>query len=106
MPKRSAFKNANGSEFAKKYDNIVTVCNIDSNAKRIAAAAGVLERAGGYRDYGCALQANIRLFDTTPREYMNTLREFGQHNVMVYGDYRNDLIELSEMLRMKPVVMV
>lgn len=92
-------------EFAKKYDNVVTICNIDSNAKRIAAAAGVLERASGYRDYGCALRANIRLFDTTPREYMNTLADFGQHNVMVYGDYRNDLIKLSEMLHMKPVVM-
>ncbi len=37
---------------------------------------------------------------------MNTLADFGQHTVMVYGDLRNDLKDLAKMLRMEPVIMI
>ena len=92
--------------FAENSERTATLVNTDPLAKKIMAAKGYVEKCIGFTDgdergstIGCSLQAHLKMDD--PRKLIHVSADYGTHVAMCYGDYREDIREVSAMLGME-----
>jgi L-fucose isomerase-like protein len=83
-------------DFSRDTGQPVTLARFDPAAKRLLIARGEITGGDGVSTLGCSLGVAIRVNDAV--ELFHQEAEFGHHLAMVYGDYVEDLRELSRLM--------
>ena len=86
-------------ELDKVGEKTATFARIDPTAKKILIAKGEVVGCEGFRKPGCALVAVLRVPDA--RELLRRRVDYGFHFAMVYGDYAQQMADLSRLLRLE-----
>jgi len=83
-----------------KADQKVTICRLSGDLKNMLITCGIIvDSAEMEDDKYCRVKAKVKI--KNPREFIH--KTSGNHHVMVYGDYREQLLKLNEILGTKTI---
>jgi L-fucose isomerase-like protein len=78
-----------------KKDQEVTICRLSGDLKKMLIASGIIvDSVEMDDDTYCRVKAKVKV--KNPKEFIH--KTTGNHHVMVYGDYREQLRKLNEIL--------
>jgi L-fucose isomerase-like protein len=78
-----------------KTDQEVTICRLSGDLKNMLIASGIIvDSVDMNDDIYCRVKAKVKI--KNPKEFIH--KTTGNHHVMVYGDYREQLRKLNEIL--------
>jgi L-fucose isomerase-like protein len=78
-----------------KTDQEVTICRLSGDLKNMLIASGIIvDSVEMDDDIYCRVKAKVKI--KNPKEFIH--KTTGNHHVMVYGDYREQLRKLNEIL--------
>jgi len=83
-------------DFSRDVGQPVTLARFDPRARRLLVAGGEIVGGDGVDKIGCSLKARIKVDDVV--ELFHQEADFGHHLAMVYGNYVDDLQELSRLM--------
>ena len=90
-------------DFTNNTEKSVTVARVDPSAKKILVLSGELVGAGGWDkdSLGCSVEAVIKPPNGRTDEFMKKRIDYGNHLPWVYGDYKDEIQKLGEMLNLE-----
>lgn len=88
--------------FDDDQGRLLTMCRFSPDGEKMLIAQGEAISGDGYAVPNCAQILYFRVKDID--HFFETQTSFGNHLVMVYGDYKQQLIDLAKSLDVEPVV--
>ena len=89
-------------DFDDDQGTIMTLCRFSPDGEKLMIAKGEVISGDGYELPNCTETVYFRIKDVD--EFFKAQTSFGLHMVMVYGDYKQQLIDLAESMNVEPVV--
>ena len=89
-------------DFDQDAGQKITMCRFSPDAERMFIGSGEIIMGGGYEGNNCSQLVYYKVKDQANTWKAQCLA--GNHVVLVYGDYVQDLIDLAESLGVEPVV--
>jgi len=83
-------------DFSRDNGETVTMARFDPKAERLLIIKGEIVGCGGFDEVGCKLRAHIKVSNIV--DLFHKEADFGHHLAMVYGDYTNEIKELSKIM--------
>ena len=80
----------------------ITMMRYSPDGSKMFIAQGECICGDGYNVPNCAQIIYFRVEDAD--DFFEKQCDFGNHLVMVYGDYKKELIDLAKLLKIEPVV--
>ena len=89
-------------DFDDDQGKTVTLCRFSPDGEKLMIAQAEVISGDGYRVPNCAEVVYFRVRDVD--EFFDAQTNVGLHMVMVYGDYKQQLIDLSKLMGVEPLV--
>ena len=89
-------------DFSRDKGREVTLARSDPSATKLLAAKGEIVKGGRLDGGGCSLSVSIKVHDVV--DLVHKQADFGHHLAMVYGDYIQQLEELSKIMGFEVVL--
>jgi L-fucose isomerase-like protein len=84
-------------DFNQDREEVVTLGRFDPTGAKMLVTKGKITGGEGLEGIGCAQGVHIQIADG--KALMRELGDFGHHLAMVFGDYVDDIRDLSEVMR-------
>lgn len=89
-------------DFDDDQGRLLTMCRFSPDGEKLMIAQGEVISGDGYDVPNCAQIVYFRVRNAD--EMFQTQSSFGLHMVMVYGDYKKQLVDLARSMNVEPVV--
>jgi hypothetical protein len=89
-------------DFDDDQGKTMTLCRFSPDGEKLMIAQAEVISGDGYRVPNCAEVVYFRVRDVD--EFFDAQTNVGLHMVMVYGDYKQQLIDLSKLMGVEPLV--
>ena len=89
-------------DFDDDQGRLMTLCRFSPDGEKLLVAQAEVVCGDGYRIPNCSEVVYFRVKDVDA--FFQAQTSFGLHLVMVYGDYKKQLIDLAKSMNVEPVV--
>ena len=89
-------------DFDDDQGRMMTLCRFSPDGEKLMIAQAEVISGDGYRVPNCAEVVYFRVRDVD--EFFDAQTNVGLHMVMVYGDYKKQLIDLAKIMGVEPLV--
>lgn len=89
-------------DFAKDVGQVITMIRISPDATKLFIAKGTIAGGAGYELKNCDQGVFFNVADQ--KDFFHKQEYFGNHTVLAYGDYVEDLVMVAKALGLEPVV--
>ena len=89
-------------DFDPDQGKTMTLCRFSPDGEKLMIAQAEVISGDGYRVPNCAEVVYFRVRDVD--EFFDAQTNVGLHMVMVYGDYKQQLIDLARLMGVEPIV--
>ena len=87
-------------DFAQNLSKKVTICRFDPTGTKMLMKVGeVIESK--YTDYYCSPYYFVMVDDA--RKYLHSIMDFGHHQVLIFGDFSNQLKKMANLYQITVV---
>ncbi len=89
-------------DWKQDIGQVITMIRISPDAKKIFIAKGTICGGAGYEMKNCDQGVFFHVADQ--KDFFHKQSYFGNHTVLAYGDYVEELVRLAEALDLEPVI--